>query len=324
MNLKPVFRLISTRRNLAGNNSDASLSSIRMTFNSAIQATAAGRETSDSDTMSPRSRRTRQGFCPGFTLIELLVVIAIIAILAALLLPALAAAKRKVKDTQCLSNVKQIALAAISYTLDNEKAGMAADGSLWVGSLYAYCGNNANVFLCPLTPAPNPQPTTRTLGTAATPWTIIVNNSPIFSSGYVNGSYGINNYLYDTAQVAGNAEFSGMDTTRCFGKDYAITSPVITPEFADCRRFGGNPLETDTPARNLYLGADNPNMARFTIARHKVASPQAAPQNLPAGQPLPGAISMGFADGHVEMVKLQNLWNYYWAKGWVIPAQRPQ
>ncbi len=66
---------------------------------------------------SRRTSRSRPA-APAFTLIELLVVIAIIAILAAMLLPVLASAKEKGKRTQCVNNLKQIAIACNTYAND--------------------------------------------------------------------------------------------------------------------------------------------------------------------------------------------------------------
>jgi len=56
---------------------------------------------------------------PGFTLVELLIIIAVLAILAALLLPALAAAKRKAQRINCVNNLKQCGIGFKLWVGDN-------------------------------------------------------------------------------------------------------------------------------------------------------------------------------------------------------------
>ncbi len=64
---------------------------------------------------APRSRDT------GFTLIELLVVISIIALLIGILLPALGAARAAGRNVACLSNLRQLGIAANAYAVDNKQ-----------------------------------------------------------------------------------------------------------------------------------------------------------------------------------------------------------
>ena len=86
----------------------------------------------------------------GFTLIELLVVIAIIAVLAAILFPVFAKAREKARQSSCLNNQRQIAVAMTIYLQDNSFTFMPAD-SIWSNRLNLPAG----VFTCPSVTTPN-------------------------------------------------------------------------------------------------------------------------------------------------------------------------
>jgi prepilin-type N-terminal cleavage/methylation domain-containing protein/prepilin-type processing-associated H-X9-DG protein len=182
----------------------------------------------------------------GFTLIELLVVIAIIAILAAILFPVFAKAREKARQSSCLSNMKQMGLAAMAYAQDYDEMmlrvnigpgiptytlpnGAAYTGGymLWHTCVYPYM-KNYQIMSCPS-----------------------ASGGDVYAGNYSGGgSYGINTFTQGKALGAINfpaenmffAEASGQDAYNLNG--YGGVGYTVNEEM-----IGGGPF-TSVPRHN--------------------------------------------------------------------------
>lgn len=273
---------------------------------------------------SPTPTRTT----PAFTLIELLVVIAIIAILAAMLLPALASAKRKAQQVQCLNQVKQITLADIMYCNDNthslpDTAPSGSTGS-WFINLIDYFSKATNMLICPVCVKVQ-QPVNNSKGDAITPYC----KTDYKGDGRAYfGSYMINGWLYTSATDANKGDGDGMGPNLPNGMSgnsgyylnpsSMIRNPSLTPVFSDGIWVDGWPTEVDAPPQDLFNAAEagmGREMGRTCVARHGVRPSQGIRWAV-ASQPPKGSVNIGLFDGHVELTSLPNLWNYYWHNNW--------
>jgi prepilin-type N-terminal cleavage/methylation domain-containing protein/prepilin-type processing-associated H-X9-DG protein len=269
----------------------------------------------------------------AFTLVELLVVIAIIALLAGMLVPALSKAKAKTMGLRCMHNQRQITL---SYKLNLSDEADGKFGSEQMSKWFLEkVGKESEGWVCPVA-KPRVVPGTNFVyhlrgeidkAWHYDSWDFIMRNTmrflpkntdPFPTKSERSGSYTFNFWLLGNHGVQRIPEVVFQPGSQ-FDTENEITQPSLTPVVSDGADWWATPYNYDTPPRFLHNGRGGyGQMQTVCIPRHG-KKPAKLPQPFPMDGILPGAVNMGFFDGHVEMVPLERLWTLYWHRDWDKP-----
>jgi len=205
----------------------------------------------------------------GFTLIELLVVIAIIAILAAILFPVYARLKERAKLVNCVTNVKQMGIAAMQYENDY-------DGK----TLPLYLGQF--VFnqdcLWPELMWPYVRSGNKNLAAGGMKGMFKCSSSPTIANAAFDRSYGYNPYLGEGSSISLSEVVNPASTIRV-----CETWWYEHPSYVECGSLYSVPRSRATPTQNH--------------------GPQPAPPGWHNG-----VNAVLFVDGHVRQWRKDQIW----------------